>query len=67
MVVDGRAVTIDLLEGEQRLLPLKAAEGPDPAEPGWEDARQLVLRVVRVLEGAAVLEYGRARIFRQGV
>ena len=60
VVVEGRAVAIDLLEGEQRVLQLKAAEGPGPMEPGRAYPRELALRVVKVLEGAAVLKYGRA-------
>ena len=58
VVVKGRVVTIDLLEGEQRVLELEPAEGRDPTEPGWVYPRQFVLRVVKVFEGAAVLEYG---------
>ena len=57
-MVEGRAVTIDLLEGEQRVLQLEGAAGRDPTTPGREYAQQLALRVVKVLEGAAVLEYG---------
>ena len=58
VAVAGRAVTIDLLEGEQRVLQLEGAAGPDPTTPGRAYARQLALRVVKVFEGAAVLEYG---------
>ena len=57
-VVDGRAATVDLVEGEQRVVDPAAAEGRDPTEPGPVYPRQLVLRVVKVFEGAALLEYG---------
>ena len=58
VVVAGRAATVDLVEGEQRVVDLEAAEGRDPTEPGPVYPRQLELRVVKVLEGAALLEYG---------
>ena len=51
-------VTIDLLDGEQRVLEFEAAEGRDPMEPGWVYPRRFMLRVVKVFEGAALLEYG---------
>ena len=58
VVVAGRAATVDLVEGEQRVVDLEAAEGRDPTEPSPVYPRQLVLRVVKVFEGAALLEYG---------
>ena len=51
-------VIIDLLEGEQRVLEFEAAAGRDPMEPGWVYPRRFMLRVVKVFEGAALLEYG---------
>ena len=54
VVVKGKAATIDLVEGEQRVLELKAAEGRDRTEPGWEYPRQFALRVVRVSGGGCV-------------
>ena len=58
VVIKGKAVTIDLVEGEHRVLKLEAAEGPDPTEPGWAFTRQFLVRVVKVVDGAALLEYG---------
>ena len=52
-----KVVTIDLLEGEQRVLELEPAEGRDPMEPGWVYPRRFMLRVVKMFEGAALLEY----------
>ena len=58
VVIKGKAVTIDLIEGEHRVLKLEAAEGSDPTEPGWAFTRQFLVRVVKVVDGAALLEYG---------
>ena len=60
MQVEGKAVSIDLVEGEHRVLKIEAAEGPDPTEPGWALPRQFLVRVVKVVDGAALLEYGPA-------
>lgn len=57
-VVKGKAATVDLVEGARRILSLEAAEGRDPTEPGWAYPRQLALWVARVLDGAALVEYG---------
>ena len=56
VVIKGKAVTIDLIEGEHRVLKLEAAEGSDPTEPGWAFTRQFLVRVVKVVDGAALLE-----------
>ena len=58
VVVKGRAATVDLVEGAQRVLELEAAESRDPTEPAGAYSRHFVLRVVKVFEGAALLEYG---------
>ena len=55
--VGGRVATIDLVEGEQRVLDLAGAAGPDRTDAGRANPRQLVLRVVKVLGGAAMWEY----------
>ena len=60
--VEGKAVNIDLVEGEHRVLKIEAAEGPDPTEPGWALPRQFLVRVVKVVDGAALLEYGPASL-----
>lgn len=52
VVVSGKGTTIDLVEG------LDAAAGARPARSGREDPRRLVLRVVAVVGGAALLDYG---------
>ena len=54
--VRGRAARIDLVEGEQRVLSPDGAEGADGTDARRAPGR-LELRVVRVLGGAAVLEY----------
>ena len=58
VTVKGKAATIDLVEGEHRVLELDAAEGTGPAQSGREHPRRLVLRVVEVVRGAALLDYG---------
>ena len=60
VVVKGKAVTIDPVEGAHRVLELDAAEGPDPLEPGWAFPRRFLVRVVKVVDGAVLLEYGPA-------
>ena len=60
VIVEQKAVIIDVVEGEHRILEMDAAAGPDPSVPGWAYARRLYVRVVKVLEGAALLEYGLA-------
>ena len=57
VTVEGRTATIDLVEGEQRVLELDAAEAPNATEPGWAFPRQLVLEVVRIMGRAALLRY----------
>ena len=58
VVVRGKATTIHLVEGERRVLELDAAEGAGPAPSGREHPRRLALEVVRVVGGAALLDYG---------
>ena len=58
VVVRGKTTTIDLVEGERRVLELDAAEGPDPTKSGSQHPRRLVLRVVKVVGGAGLLDYG---------
>jgi hypothetical protein len=60
VVLNGKAVTIDLVEGTHRVLKLDPAEGPDPTELGWSFPRRFLVRVVRVFDGAALLAYGPA-------
>ena len=60
VVVKRKAVTIDLVEGAHRVLELDAAEGPDPTEPGWARRRRFLVRVAKVLDGAALVEYSPA-------
>ena len=57
VMIKGKAARIDLVEGAHRVLELDAAEGQDRTDPDWTNPRRFVLRVVKVLSGAAVLEY----------
>jgi hypothetical protein len=58
VMVKGKVAIVDLVEGQQCVLELNAAESRDPTGPGWASRRQFVLRVVKVFDGAALLEYG---------
>ena len=49
---------IDLVEGTRRTVELAAADGPDTVESGGEHPRRLALQVVRLVGGAALLDYG---------
>ena len=57
VVVNGKAATIRLVEGERRVLEFDAAEGPDLTNPGRAFPRQCVLLVVKVVGEAALLHY----------
>lgn len=57
VVVQGQATKVDLVEGAHQVLDVKAAQGPDRTDPGWAYPRRFVLRVAKVLDRAAVLEY----------
>ena len=57
VMVEGRPATIDVVEGEQRIIELDAAEGPDSTEPGRAFQRRLVLAVVKIMGRAALLRY----------
>ena len=58
VVVGGGATTIDLVEGERRVLEFDAGEEAGSARSGRKRPRRLVLRVVEVVGGAALLDYG---------
>ena len=60
VVVKRQAVTIDFVEGVHRVLEVDAAQGPDPTKSGWAFRRKLLVRVVKVVDGAALLEYSPA-------
>ena len=57
-MVETKAAKVNLVEGEQRVFELMTAEGRDPWEPGRAVPRRFVLRVVKVFDGAALLDYG---------
>ena len=58
VTVGGRMTTIDLVEGARRTVELDVADGSDPAASGGKHPRRLALQVVRVVGGAALLDYG---------
>lgn len=58
VVVSGKATTIDLVEGERRVLELDAADGSGPTESARWAPRRLVLRVIKIVGRAALPDYG---------
>ena len=57
VVVKGRSMTVELLEGEHRVANLDTAEGPASPAPGRASAGQLSLVVVEVVGDVALFDY----------
>ena len=57
VIVKGMPIRIELFEGQRSVREFNAAEGPDPTEPGWGYAGELVLAVVKVAGDVALLDY----------
>ena len=55
--VKGKMVSLELSEGERRVLEFTRGEGPDPSEPGWEYPRKLILAVVKVVGSVVLFDY----------
>ncbi|MCY4024829.1 MAG: hypothetical protein OXH75_00755 [Acidobacteria bacterium] len=55
--VRGRPAGIDVVEGEHRVLKVDGPDGPDGTEAARTYSLEVDLRVVRVLDGVAVLEH----------